>query len=73
MKPERDPHDPDLADTPRGFLRVFLGIGVMMMGCSVITLLALPTDSPEFMLSICNIFIGLALVLGVVLVSRLMR
>ncbi len=64
---------PEHADMPKSFLRMFLGAGLMLTGCSVATLLALPPDRPEFILSICNIFIGLTLVLGVLLAARRLR
>jgi hypothetical protein len=48
-------------DAFRAFIRVFLGLGLLMVLCSVPIILTSPGNSPEFILSVCNVGIGLAL------------
>ncbi|MCL4876342.1 MAG: hypothetical protein KJ064_06780 [Anaerolineae bacterium] len=55
------------------FLRVFLGIGTLMTGCSIVMLFVQPRDSAEFVISVCNIFIGLALIGGVMIAVRVFK
>jgi hypothetical protein len=62
--------EPDAIET---FLRTFLGLGAFIVVCSVVTLLNADPEKPEYYLSICNIFIGLALVVGVALFIRVFR
>lgn len=52
-------------------LRGFLQIGIFIGGAGFLLALVQPTDSPEFIVSICSGFIGLALVLAVIAVQRL--
>lgn len=67
----RLPNDPE-PDAFRSFLSLFLALGVGMVLCSMFTAFMLPTDSTEFVLSMCNIGIGLALIGGVALVLRVL-
>jgi len=51
----------------RDFLRLFLGFGLFMILCSSVLLVSTPSDSPEYVLSFCNIGIGAVMVIGVVI------
>lgn len=53
----------------RGFFRIGMFIGL----CGFLMIFFQPSDSPEFVLSVCSALIGGALVLGVVIVMRLSR
>ena len=44
-------------------LRAFFRIGVFVTGISIILAIANPTDSAEFVISICSILIGATLML----------
>jgi hypothetical protein len=55
------------------FLRTFLGFGLFITLCSLGLLFVQPRDSAEFYISICNLLIGLALTLGVVLFVKFFR
>ncbi len=65
--PRREP------DAIEVFLRTFLGLGAFIALCSVVTWLSAEPDSPEYTVSICNIFIGLALVVGVAVFVKVFR
>ncbi|MBI5931085.1 MAG: hypothetical protein HY862_17380 [Chloroflexi bacterium] len=65
--PRREP------DAIEIFLRTFLGLGAFIAICSVVTWLSADPDKPEYYVSICNIFIGLALVIGVVIFIKVFR
>lgn len=56
-------------DALRGFLQIgfFVGVGGLVLA------FLQPPDSAEFVVSVCSAGIGLALVVGVVIVSRLFR
>ncbi len=69
MKPSPH-HEPDAIEV---VLRTFLGLGAFISICSVVTWLSAEPDSPEYTLSICNIFIGLALVVGVAIFVKVLR
>lgn len=58
---------------PPDLLKAFFRSGVFIILVSVLMVLALPRDSAEFVISICSLTIGLALVGLVILVSRLAR
>lgn len=63
-----------MPDDPfRAFVRVFLGFGLFIALCSGLMLFFQPRDSAEFVLSVCNLFIGLTLVLVVVIFIRVFR
>jgi hypothetical protein len=49
-------------------LRAFFRIGVFVTGISVLLAIANPTDSPEFVVSVCSVMIGatLMLIVGIV-------
>jgi hypothetical protein len=55
----------------RDALRGFLQIGVFIGGSGFLLALAQAKDSPEFIVSICSGFIGLALVIAVIIVQRM--
>jgi hypothetical protein len=57
--------------TTHEYLRGFLQIGIFVGGCGFLLALFQPRNSPEFVVSLCSGAIGLVLVAGVVLVSRL--
>lgn len=56
----------------RDFLRLFLGFGLFMILCSASLLVTSPADSPEYVLSFCNILIGAVMVLSVVIFLRVL-
>lgn len=51
-------------------LKGFLRIGVFIGGCGLLMVFTQTPGTPEYVLSVCSTFIGLALVAGVLLVSR---
>lgn len=51
-------------------LKGFLRIGVFIGGCGLVLALTQTPGTAEFVLSVCSALIGLALVVGVILVSR---
>lgn len=55
------------------FLRGFLQIGFFILVMGVLLALLSPRDSGEFVVSVCSSGIGLALVVGSVLVARLFK
>ncbi len=57
------------ADGLHGFLR----LGVMVGGCGLIMALVQPRESPQFILSVCSAGMGLALIVGVLVVARLIK
>jgi hypothetical protein len=54
-------------------LRGFLGVGFLVGGCGLIMAFLQPPDSPQFILSLCSAGMGIALVIGVILVTRLLK
>ena len=50
-------------------LRAFFRIGVFVAGLSVILAIANPTDSAEFVVSVCSVMIGATLMLLVGIVT----
>ena len=52
-------------------LKAFLRSGLFIAGLALLLMLALPRDSAEFVVSTCSFLIGLALIIGVVVVTRL--
>lgn len=54
-------------------LKGFLQLGVIIGGCGFITLFFVPVDSAEFVISLCNGAIGLALIAGVAVMLRVMK
>lgn len=57
----------------REALRGFLQIGFFVGGLGVFMALALPTDSPEYVVSVCSASIGLLLIVAVIVVARFTR
>lgn len=53
------------------FLQGFLRAGVFIALVSLVLVLTLPNDSAEFVVSICSLLMGLILIGGVVLFTRL--
>ncbi len=53
----------------KGFFRIGMFIGV----CGLVMILFQPPGSAEFILSICSAVLGGAILLGVVLTSRVLR
>lgn len=51
-------------------LQSFFRIGLFIGGCGFVLIFLEPRDSPEFVLSICSTFIGLALMIGTVILLR---
>jgi hypothetical protein len=54
-------------------LRGFMRIGMFIGFCGFVMIFFEPPDSPEFVLSICSALMGGALILGVVIITRLSR
>ena len=54
-------------------LRNFFRIGMFIGFCGLVLVFVQPRNSPEFVLSICSALMGVALMLGVVIVTRLSR
>ncbi len=54
-------------------LKAFFRVGIFVAGLALILMFVEPRASAEFVVSTCSLLIGLALVGGVVLVSRLTR
>ena len=54
-------------------LRGFLQIGIFVGGGGILLALYHPTDSPEFVVSVCSGIIGVTLVAGTVILSRVLR
>lgn len=54
-------------------LRGFLQIGFFVLIMSIFTALALPSDSGEFVVSICGIGLGVVLVIGSLVLWRVMK
>ncbi len=50
----------------RGFLRLGMFLGV----CGLVLALVEPRDSGEFVLSVCSAAMGIAIILGVVILTR---
>ena len=57
----------------RSILRGFLQIGIFVGGGGFLLALYHPTDSPEFVVSICSGVIGVTLIIGAIIVSRLLQ
>jgi hypothetical protein len=56
-------------DALRGFFRIGMFIGF----CGLVMALVEPRHSAEFVLSVCSALMGGALILGVLIITRLMR
>ncbi len=54
-------------------LKNFLRIGVFVGGCGLVLALTQTPGTAEFVLSVCSALIGLALIVGVLLISRLVK
>lgn len=54
-------------------LRAFFRAGIFIAGLALLLMLALPSDSAEYFVSLCSLTIGLALVFGAGLVAWLTR
>lgn len=54
-------------------LRGFLGLGFLVGGCGLIMALGQPPDSPQFVLSVCSAALGIALIIGVIVVARVFQ
>ena len=52
-------------------LTAFLRSGIFIAGLGLLLMLALPRESAEFIVSTCSFMIGLALIIAVVVVTRL--
>lgn len=57
----------------RSILQGFLQIGVFVGGGGFLLALAHPPDTPEFVASVCSGGIGLVLIVGAIVVSRILR
>jgi hypothetical protein len=54
-------------------LRAFFRAGIFIAGLALLLVFAVPRESAEFVVSVCSLMIGLALIGGVVLVTLLTR
>ena len=57
------------ADALKGFMR----LGILVGGCGLLLVFLEPPGSIEFVLSLCSALTGIALVVGVFVVSRMLR
>ena len=57
----------------RDALKGFARIGFFVGGCGLVLSVVEPRNSPEFVVSLCSTAIGLVLVAGVIIVSRLVK
>ncbi len=57
----------------RDSLHGFLQLGFFILGAGLCSALFQPSDSGEFVVSLCSAGLGLALVAGVVVLWRVMR
>ena len=62
-----------MSDPKVDALRSFFRIGMFIGFCGFLMIFFQPPDSPEFVLSICSALMGGALMLGVVITTRLSR
>ncbi|MBE2267588.1 MAG: hypothetical protein IAE80_05105 [Anaerolinea sp.] len=58
---------------PVEMLKGFLRIGFFIGGCGFVMIFMQPPGSPEYYVSICSALIGLTLVAGVIIVTRLFK
>jgi len=54
-------------------LKGFLQIGIFVGGGGILLAFMVPSDSPEFVASVCSGIIGMILVIGVVVLMRVTR
>jgi hypothetical protein len=54
-------------------LRAYFRIGMWITLVALVLVLALPRDTPEFVISVCSLAVGLTLTGLVVALNRLMR
>jgi hypothetical protein len=54
-------------------LRAYFRMGMWVTLVALVLVLAVPRDTPEFVVSVCSLAVGLALTGVVALLSRLMR
>ena len=54
-------------------LRAFFRMGMWVAVVAFIMVLLIPRDQPEFVISVCSLGIGVALMGGVLLVNRFLR
>ena len=54
-------------------LRAFFRLGIWVVLVSLILVLAVSRNSPEFVVSVCSLGVGLALIAGVFIVRRLLN
>ena len=54
-------------------LRAFFRAGVFIAGLALLLVFAVPRESAEFVVSVCSLMLGLALIGGVMLVTLLTR
>jgi hypothetical protein len=57
----------------QGFLKGFVRIGFFVGGGGLILLLLEPRNSPEWVISLCSVMIGAALIIVALIVSRLLK
>jgi hypothetical protein len=57
----------------RDALRGFLQIGIFVFAAGICSALAQPRESGEFVISICSSVIGLVFIVGIIVISRLMK
>ncbi len=57
----------------RDALLAFFRGGVFIAGLALVLMLSLPSDSAEFVVSTCSLMIGLALIIGVAIVTLMTR
>ena len=54
-------------------LRAFFRLGIWIVLVSLLLVLAVARNSPEFVISVCSLGVGLALIAGVLIVRRLLN
>ena len=54
-------------------LRAYFRLGVWVLLASLILVIAVPRNSPEFVVSLCSVGVGLALIAGVLVLRRFLN